>query len=118
MAFFKSNNKLSKSAKLAITVSKRFANPKQELAIQTTAGVIREAVAGKGGFNRKAKFVAKRIKKVPYNKQAWGTLGFQGFHTPKERREQSTKVTKQVMKAEAYTSKINSKKWRKAAGDR
>lgn len=117
MAYFKNSNKLSKSAKLAIAVSKRFASPKQELAIQTTAGILRDAVSVKGGHNKprvpfKRKEDGTRGKKVPYGKARWGTLVVRGWKYPEVRYEQGPKVVKRAMKAEAYKSKINSKKWK------
>ena len=113
---------MNKSAKLAMSVSKRFANSKQELAIQTTAGVIRDAVKGKGGHNSpRLPFERKdgvRVKKISYGKSRWGTLVIPDVKPMPEREELSFKVTKQAARARAYNDKITSHKWKKAAGDR
>lgn len=113
---------LTKSEKLALSVSKRFANSKQELAIQTTAGIIREAVAAKGGHNSKRvpckRVDGKRDKKVPYSKSRWGTLVVQDRDHLEAVKGTSLKVAKQLEKPEAYKDKINSKQWKKAAGER
>ncbi|QGQ97025.1 hypothetical protein EHS13_20120 [Paenibacillus psychroresistens] len=65
-----------KQEHLSNCVSRRFANPKQELKVQTIAGVIRDAVKGKGGYNSPKAghrpYGEKRVKKTPYK---WGTLG-------------------------------------------
>lgn len=102
--------------------SKRFADSKQELSILTMAGVVRDLAASKGGHNPKEwngrKKGEKRVKKVPYNKKAWGTIGSQEYKYPVSRYEQKPSVIKQFQKSEAYKAKINSKRWKKAAGER
>lgn len=111
--------KLSKLEKLAIAVSKRFKDSKQELKIQTLAGELREAAATKGGHNPRQwngrKAGEKRVKKTPYK---WGTVGARipGEYTLPSKYQQKKAVVVQFNKAEKYKAKINSRQWKKAAG--